>query len=168
MLSTSDLPSAEQSSLSPVVLDSKDYEILRLLQENAKSTVREIAAKVHLSPTPVHDRIKRLETSGVIKQYAALLDHRLVQKGIMVICYVSLKEHTKKAGGRFIGAIMEMKAIIECYNISGEFDFMLKIVAESMEGYHSFYVNELSEIKGIRYMQSIFVMNVIKDTHQII
>ncbi|MDJ1502395.1 Lrp/AsnC family transcriptional regulator [Xanthocytophaga agilis] len=168
MSSTYNTTLAEHMSNPALVLDSKDYEILRLLQENAKSTVREIAAKVHLSTTPVHDRIKRMENNGVIKQYAALVDRRLVRKGIMVICYVSLKEHTKKVGGRFIEAILQMRSVIECYTISGEFDFMLKIIAESMDDYHTFYINELSEIKGIRYMQSIFVMNVIKDTHQII
>jgi Lrp/AsnC family transcriptional regulator, leucine-responsive regulatory protein len=150
------------------MLDNKDIEILHLLQINAKLTVREIASKVHLSSTPVHERIKRMEKSGVIQQYAALVDHRLVNKGIMVICQISLKEHDKKTAQLFIDAILQFKEVIECYNISGEFDFMLKIVTESMDSYHQFFVNQLSEIKGIAQTKSIFVMNVVKQTHQIL
>lgn len=156
---------AESAGFSP---DDKDFAILRLLQQNARLTVREIAAKVHLSATPVHERIKRMEATGVIKQYATLLDHRKVKKSIMVICYVSLKEHSHKTGKTFIEAVTGFKEVLECYNISGQFDFMLKIVAESMEAYHDFYVNKLSEVKGISQMQSNFVMGILKDTHQLL
>jgi DNA-binding Lrp family transcriptional regulator len=158
----------EQPVLTTIALDEKDFAILRLLQQNAKLTVREIAASIHLSATPVHERIKRMEASGVIKQYATLIDHRKVKKGIMVICYVSLKEHGHKLGMAFINAVTEYKEVLECYNISGQFDFMLKIVSEDMETYHDFYVNKLSEIKGISHMQSIFVMGILKDTHQML
>ncbi len=74
-------------------LDEKDRLILKLLQQNAKITVREIAAQVHLSTTPVHDRIKRMEDTGVILQYATLVNHAKVRKGLMVICYISFKYH---------------------------------------------------------------------------
>ncbi len=73
-------------------LDEKDKAILRYIQSNAKATVREIAANVHLSATPVHERIKRMEEEGVILQYATLLDHSKINKGLMAICYISLKE----------------------------------------------------------------------------
>lgn len=158
----------EQAAVASIALDEKDLAILRLLQQNARLTVRDIAAQIHLSATPVHERIKRMEASGVIKQYAALVDHRKVKKGIMVICYVSLKEHSHKTGTVFINAVTGFKEVLECYNISGQFDFMLKIVAESMESYHEFYVNKLSEVKGISQMQSIFVMGILKDTHQLL
>src|SRR5436305_11626594 len=81
--------------------DDKDLAILKLLQENARMTVKEISAKVHLSTTPVHERIKRMEESGVIKQYATLVNYNKVKKGLMVICYVSLKHHSKSAGDTF-------------------------------------------------------------------
>lgn len=157
---------AEQNT--SVHLDKKDLEILRLLQRNAKFTVREIAEKISLSATPTHERIKRMETDGVIRQYAALLDHRLVKKGIMVICTVSLKDHDKKTAKGFIQAISGFPEVIECYNISGESDFLLKIVSESMETFHKFYVNKLSEVKGIGQTKSSFVMDVIKQTHEVV
>jgi DNA-binding Lrp family transcriptional regulator len=86
----------------------------------------------------------------------------------MVICHVSLREHDKKTAQGFVNGIVQFKEVIECYNISGDFDFMLKIVSESMESYHDFFINYLSEVKGIGQTKSIFVMDIIKDTHEVI
>lgn len=149
-------------------LDAKDLMILKLLQENARITVKEISEKIHLSTTPVHERIKRLEEVGVIKQYVTLVDPDKVQKGLMVICYVSLKQHSKEAGSKFIESIMQLNEVVECYNISGAFDFMLKIVAENMNAYYDFHVNKLGEIENMGNVQSVFVMGVIKQTHQLV
>jgi DNA-binding Lrp family transcriptional regulator len=151
-----------------VVLDSTDFKILKHLQQNARATVKEIATQVNLSTTPVHDRIKRMEQNGVIKQYATLLDHAKVKKGLMVICYISLKEHNKTAGARFIKAINSLPEVVECYNISGSFDFMLKVVEENMDSYYDFHVNRLSLIENVGNIQSVFVMGVIKQTHQLV
>src|SRR6266702_2725312 len=126
-------PEKENSAENPVILDEKDRAILRLLQADAKITVREIAARVHLSTTPVHERIKRMEDTGVILQYATLVNHAKVKKGLMAICYVSLKEHNKKSGAKFIKTIHELEEVIECLIISGEFDFMLKVAVENMD-----------------------------------
>src|SRR6185437_11349210 len=101
--------------------DKKDLSILRLLQENARITVKEISEKIHLSTTPVHERIKRMEESGIIKQYATLVDNAKVKKGLTVICYVSLKQHGKNAGMKFIQTINDLNEVIECFSISGEF-----------------------------------------------
>ncbi|MBG9377834.1 Lrp/AsnC family transcriptional regulator [Panacibacter sp. DH6] len=158
----------EQVHSSNITLDSKDLAILIILQQNARATVKEISEKIHLSTTPVHERIKRMEESGVIRQYATLLDHAKVKKGLMVICYVSLKQHNKNAGARFIKAIHEMNEVIECYNISGQFDFMLKVVAENMDAYYDFHVNKLSQSDNIGQVQSVFVMGIVKQTHQLI
>lgn len=148
----------------PSAWDEKDLAILRLLQENAKMTIREIARKVHLSATPVHERIKRMEECGVIRKYVALVDYSKVNKGLLVICYVSLKEHNKRSGSKFIQAVLNLPEVIECYNISGEFDFMLKVVADNMDRFYDFHVNKLGPIENMGHVQSIFVMGVIKQT----
>ena len=158
----------EQAQTLSISLDKTDLAILRILQENARATVREIAEKVLLSTTPVHERIKQLEHTGVIKQYATLVDHAKVKKGLMVICYVSLKEHSKNAGMKFIKSINALNEVIECYNISGEFDFMIKVVEENMDKYYDFHVNRLSQIENMGNVQSVFVMGVIKQTHQLV
>ena len=150
------------------LLDDKDIAILRLLQENARITVREISAAVHLSTTPVHERIRRMEASGVIRQYATLLDHTKIKRGLTVICYVSLKQHNKAAGAKFIKAIHGMQEVTECYNISGDFDFMLKVMVENMDSYYHFHVNKLSEAENIAHVQSVFVMGIVKQTHRLV
>ncbi|MEO6814796.1 MAG: Lrp/AsnC family transcriptional regulator [Ginsengibacter sp.] len=150
------------------VPDSRDLSILKLLQQNARATVKEIAEEVHLSTTPVHERIKRMEQAGIIKQYVALVDHAKVKKGLTVICYVSLKQHGKNAGARFIKTIQELNEVIECFSISGEFDFMLKVVCEDMNEYYDFHVNKLSEIENVGHVQSVFVMGIIKETHKVV
>ncbi len=149
-------------------LDDKDKAILKLLQLNAKATVSDIANKVHLSTTPTFDRIKRLEQQGIIKQYATLLDNTKIKRGLMVICYVSLKEHNKNAGTKFIKSILDMTEVVECYSISGEFDFMLKVLAENMETYYNFHVNKLSQADNVGHIQSIFVMGTVKETHVVL
>jgi DNA-binding Lrp family transcriptional regulator len=158
----------EQTAITIPALDKNDLAILKLLQQNARITVKEISQKIHLSTTPVHERIKRLEQTGVITQYATLVNAAKVKKGLMVICYVSLKEHNKNAGLKFIKAINELHEVIACYNISGEFDFMLKVVEENMDSYYDFHVNRLSQIENMGNVQSIFVMGIIKETHQLV
>ena len=150
------------------LLDSKDLDILKLLQQNARITIKEISDKIHLSTTPVHERIRRMEENGVIRQYVALLDPAKMKKALMVICYVSLKQHGKNAGAKFIKAIMGMPEVLECLTISGQFDFMLKVVAENMDAYYDFHVNKLSETENVGNVQSVFVMGVVKQTHQLV
>ena len=153
----------KEQAPSPILpLDEKDKAILRYLQFNAKATVREIASNVHLSTTPVHERIKRMEDEGVIVEYATILNHSRINKGLLAICYISLKEHNKKSGGKFIKTIQEMPEVIEFYIISGAFDFMIKVAAESMDDYYNFHVNKLGQVENIAQVQSTFIMGVIK------
>lgn len=158
------MPKTEKTTKEPALLDQTDLAILRLLQQNARMTVKEIAEQVHLSTTPVHERIRRLEQGGIIKRYTALVDPVRVKKGLMVIVYVSLRTHSKTAGSKFIRHIHELPEVIECYNISGEFDFMLKVVAENMDAYYDFHVNKLSQSENIGNVQSMFVMGVLKES----
>lgn len=158
----------KDESTTTVALDQKDLAILKLLQHNARMTIKEISDKVNLSTTPVYERIKWMEETGVIKQYATLVDPAKLNKHLMVIVYVSLKQHNKIAGSKFVKAINEMNEVLECYSISGEFDFMLKIVAEGMDAYYNFHVNRLSEMENIGNVQSVFVMGVVKQTHILI
>jgi DNA-binding Lrp family transcriptional regulator len=164
------MPKATQKDESPVheKLDQKDLAILKLLQQNARITVKEISDKVHLSTTPVYERIKWMEESGVIKQYATLVDPARLNKRLMVIVYVSLKQHNKMAGSKFVKTIESMNEVLECYSISGEFDFMLKVVVEDMNAYYDFHVNRLSEMENIGNVQSVFVMGVVKQTHVLV
>lgn len=158
----------EQEGKGAFTPDAKDLEILRLLEQDAKLSVREIASKIHLSPTPTHERIKRLEQAGIIKEYVAVLDRKKIDKGLLVLCMVALRVHNKQSAGKFIAEVAQLPAVIEFHNISGDFDFVLKIVAADMDDFHDFFVNRLSEIAGIGQTKSIFVMNTIKESHQLL
>lgn len=158
----------EKATTPAATPDVKDVEILKMLQQNARITVKEIADNIHLSTTPVHERIKRLEQSGIITRYAAMLDAAKLGKKLMVICHVSLREHNKIAGSKFIRSILAMPEVLECYSISGEFDFLLKVLTEDMETYYDFHVNKLSQVENVGHVQSTFVMGVVKQTHEIL
>lgn len=149
-------------------LDSIDLAILRELQESARITIQALSEKVHLSTTPVHERVRRLERSGVIKQYVALLDGSKVGRNLTVICHVSLSQHSKSAGSKFIKAILEMEEVLECLTVSGQFDFLLKVVTADMNAYYDFHVNKLSALENVGSVQSEFVMGVVKDTHRLV
>lgn len=144
-------------------LDEKDMAILKLLQENAKITIREIADKIHLSTTPVHERIRKMEQNGTIEKYTTLLNRKKIGKGLLVICYVSLREHSKAEGVKFISLIEHMNEVIECYSISGEFDFLLKVAVQDMDAYYDFHINKLGQTENVGHVQSVFVMGVVKE-----
>ncbi len=146
-----------------VKLDDTDRDILRFLQQDAKLTTKELASRLNLSPTPVYERIRRLENEGVIKKYVALVDREKVGRGLMVLCNIRLKEHAKEAGAKFVKAIIEMIEVTECLNISGDYDFLIKVVVRDMREYQSFIMNKLASLDNIGSTQSIFVMGEIKN-----
>ena len=143
-------------------LDKTDIQILKILQENGRITVRELSQKVHLSPTPVFDRMRRLESSGVIKQYAAVLDAAKLGRGFTVFCSVRLRRMGKEIANDFVERIKDIPEVAECYNISGEYDYLLKIYAPDMQYYNEFIITVLGTIESLGSIQSSFVMNPIK------
>lgn len=149
-------------------LDDKDILILQALQENGRLSIREVAARVNLSPTPTQERIRRLEKEGVIMHYGATLNPRKINKEVVVLCQVTLREHTKQAADEFRAHIVPLKEIVECYNIAGDYDYMLKIVTESIESYHIFLNHKLSEVPYIAQKNSIFVLDILKQSNQLL
>jgi Lrp/AsnC family leucine-responsive transcriptional regulator len=143
--------------------DKTDKDILKFLQEDAKLTTKELAGRLNLSPTPVYERIKRLESEGVITNYVAVVNREKVGKDLMVLCNIRLKEHEKKAGARFVQQITELSEVVECLNISGDYDFLIKVVVSDMREYQSFIMNKLASLENIGSTQSIFVMGEIKN-----
>ena len=143
-------------------LDKTDLEILKHLQENSNINTKDLASKLFLTVTPVYERIKRLERDGYITKYVALLDKKKMNRGMTVFCNVRLKEHAKNVGSNFVKDIVALPEIIECYNIAGDYDFMLKILVRDMDSYQDFVMNKLSTIENIGNTNSIFVMGEIK------
>ncbi len=151
--------------MNETVLDNIDLQILRALQENARLTTKELSARVHLSTTPVFERMKRLEREGFIQQYVAVLDAEKLGRGFTVFCSVKLKQMTRSVARNFISVIKDIPQVAECYNISGEYDYLLKIQAPDMKYYNEFIINVLGNIDAIGSILSSFVMDEIKNTH---
>ncbi|GEN69564.1 MULTISPECIES: Lrp/AsnC family transcriptional regulator [Chryseobacterium] len=146
-------------------LDTKDIQLLRLLQKNAKLTVKELAKEVNLSPSPVFERVKRLEQEGYVKKYAAVLDPDKLNRGFTVFCQIKLKIHDRSVGYDFVNEIMDIEEVAECYNISGDFDFLLKVQVRDMKHYQDFVFNTLGSVDSIGSTHSTFVMAEVKNTH---
>ncbi|MBQ8421206.1 MAG: Lrp/AsnC family transcriptional regulator [Bacteroidales bacterium] len=148
-------------------LDRTDIQILRELQKDAKLTTKELAAKVNLSPSPVFERQKRLEREGYIKRYVALVDSRKVGNGIMVLCNVRLKHHSKEFSRQFTSVISEIDEVVECFNTSGDYDYMLKIYARDMPHYQDFVLGTLGDLDCIGSLHSIFVIGEVKNSYAV-
>lgn len=143
-------------------LDKTDLDILRILQQDGRITVKELSRKVHLSPTPVFDRIRRLEENGIIERYSAVLNAAKLGQGFIVFCSVKLRRMSKDIAHDFVERIQSIPQVAECYNISGEYDYLLKIYAPDMQYYNEFIINVLGTIESLGSIQSSFVMNPIK------
>lgn len=143
-------------------LDPIDRSILKLLQEDAFLTTKELAAQVNMSTTPVFERVKRLERDGYILRYTALLDRRKVGLPMLVFCDVSLKEHNRDYLLRFEQEVAGLPEVLECHHTAGAFDYLLKVVVSDMEGYQQFLKDKLAALENIGRVQSHFVMTEVK------
>ncbi|MFC2148027.1 Lrp/AsnC family transcriptional regulator [Bacteroidota bacterium] len=145
-----------------IKIDAKDREVLALLQEDSKRTTKEYANRLGLSTTAVYERIKRLEKTAVITRYVALVDKNKVNKAFMVLCHVKLIQHIKEYVLQFEREVVQLEEVSECYHISGDYDYILKVNVSDMEAYREFMVTKLTAIKNIGSTQSSFVINEVK------
>ena len=146
-------------------LDETDRKILRILQRNSDLTVKELAAKLHLSTSPTFERQKRLERDGYIERYMAVVNPHKVGNGIMVLCNIRLKQHSQELLQEFMNVVQNLEEITERYNTSGDYDFLIKVYAHDMKSYQQFMLNTLGTINCIGSLHSIFVIDETKNTH---
>ncbi|HAM97616.1 MAG TPA: AsnC family transcriptional regulator [Marinilabiliales bacterium] len=140
-------------------LDAIDKKILKVLQENGRVTTKELAAKIHLSNTPVYERVKKLEKSGVIRKYKAEIDPEKIGKGTIVFIMASMNKHTKDVVENFKKQLMSFPEVMEFYYISGNHDVMLKVMVADMHEYKTFIEEKLSNVENIYQFQSIFAIS---------
>lgn len=148
-------------------LDNIDLKILEQLQEDSSLTNKELAVAIHLSPTPTFERVKRLEREGYIKRYAAVLDAEKLSCGFVAFCFLKMKQHTHENALRIMEAVQDIPEIGECYNISGDYDFLLKIYAKDMKSYQKFLLRILGDLDCIGSLSSSFVLGEVKSAHAI-
>ncbi len=148
-------------------LDKTDIKILEILQNNGRITNAQLAAEIGISPPGMLDRVKRLETAGVIQKYVALVNPTKVGKGIMATVLVSLAVHQIPSLDRFTEEINRLDDVLECYHITGEDDFLLKIAVADIQAYENFVINKLTKIKGINKIKTSFILSTVKYNTQI-
>ena len=149
------------------ILDETDLQILKTLQKNAKLTTKELADAVHLTPTPVFERQKRLEKKGYIKKFVAILDPEKLNQGLLVFCKVKLKQINREIAESFVRRILRIPEVIECYNTSGSYDYLLKVRARDMKEYQEFVITKLGDIDTVGSIESTFVMSEVKQNYGI-
>jgi Lrp/AsnC family transcriptional regulator, leucine-responsive regulatory protein len=157
----------EQPAGATLELDTVDIRILNLLQSDARLSVRQLAKKINLSTTPVHERLRRLESSGVIDHYGAVINTARIGSFIAFFVNITLKEHSTRQGGEFIGQITAFPEVVEFHVIGGEHDFMIKVIVPDMTAYRRFFIEQLGNIPNIARLQSIIVLDTVKKDNKI-
>ncbi len=147
-----------------MALDGIDRKLLMLLQEDTKKTHKALSLHLDLSVTAVYERIKKLERQGVIKRYVALIDAEKVAKNFIVLCHVRLVQHSKEFLTRFEREVLQLSEVLECYHVSGDYDYILKVQVKDMQEYRDFIVTKLTALRHIGNTHSTFVIDEVKHT----
>lgn len=150
-----------------LTLDETDILILRELQDDGHLTIKELSQRVHLSVSPVYERVRRLEREGFIKRYVAVLDPEKLDCGFLAFCYLKMKQHSHENAVQIMERVQNIPEIAECYNISGDFDFLLKIYVRNMKQYQEFVMRILGDIPAIGSLNSSFVLGEVKNSHRL-
>ncbi|WP_335965374.1 Lrp/AsnC family transcriptional regulator [Galbibacter sp. PAP.153] len=145
-------------------LDTIDKKLLELLQNDAKQTTKALSLQLNLSKTAVYERIRKLEKEGVIKGYTALLDKKKIDKAFAVFCHVRLTQHTKEHVVGFENDVIRLEEVLECYHVSGDYDYILKVNVADMQAYRNFMTSKLTSLKHIGSTHSIFMIEEVKNT----
>lgn len=146
-------------------LDDIDIKILRQLQRDSHLTVKELAARINLSTSPTFERQKRLEREGYIERYVAVVNPEKVGNRIVVFCNIRLKQHSQRLIQELMDAVQRIDEITECYNTSGDFDFVIKVYARDMKAYQDFMLNTIGTLECVGSLHSVFIIGEIKNSH---
>lgn len=146
------------------MVDVKDKKLLVLLQNDAKKTTKQLAHELDLSVTAVFERIKKLEKQYIIKKYVALINPEKIQKNFIVLCHVKLVQHKKEYISQFEKEITQFPEVLECFHVSGDYDYILKICVRDIQEYREFMVSKLTNLQHIASTQSSFMIKEVKNS----
>tara|TARA_B100000965_G_scaffold399484_1_gene419530 strand:+ start:26 stop:490 length:465 start_codon:yes stop_codon:yes gene_type:complete len=149
-------------------IDDIDAKLLSLLQQDGRQTIKELAAQLEMSTTPIFERIKKLEKAGIIDHYAAVLNPDKLGKKLYAFAHISLKDHSKKLVNEFTQQIIEVPQVMECHYVTGDSDFILKILLDDMEKYREFVMNSLFEMSNIAKVETFLSLSVSKQSNVIV
>ena len=145
-------------------MDAIDKKLLGLLQEDTKKTTKELSMVLNLSVTAVYERIKKLEREGVISKYVAILDRNKVEKAFVVFCHIKLIQHTKDLIHTFESEVIKLVEVLECFHVSGDYDYILKVHVKDMDEFREFMVTKLTGLKHIGSTHSSFMIGEVKNS----
>ncbi len=148
-------------------LDPTDRKILEILQANSNITNAQLSQEIGLSPAPTLERVKKLENSGIIKSYHAVVDMAAVGLGVSTFVMVSLKGHNKENIAKFVSAIQTIEEVVECHHVTGQADFILKIVASDIPAYQNLMLEKVTTIEVVDNMQSTIILSTFKDSKSV-
>lgn len=151
-----------------MALDDTDKKLLIFLQQDSKQTTKELSYKLGLSVTAVYERIRKLENNGVIAKYVAILDRHKIDRNFIVLCHVKLTQHKKEYVLQFEREVMNLDEVSECFHVSGDYDYILKIAVKDMEDYRNFMLSKLTTLQHIASTHSSFMISEVKNTTAIV
>ena len=143
-------------------IDKKDESILKILQNDSRTTNQQLSEKIGMSASPCWRRVKRLEDEKVIRGYGVLLDRRKLGLGVMVFIRVSIDRHSEAEALKFEEEVMQLDDVVACYSIGGDADFLLQVVSYDLDTYAEFSMSIIRRLPGIKEMQSMFTLKEIK------
>lgn len=143
-------------------LDKTDKRILQILQGNARITNKELSSQLGLSPPPTLERVKKLENAGYIKGYTAILDPEMIELGTTMMVSVTLHQHSQKSIDEFHRAVANLTEVMECYHVTGEDDFLLKVVCKDIKEYENFVREKLAKLNSLGKIKSSVVLSTVK------
>jgi Lrp/AsnC family leucine-responsive transcriptional regulator len=146
------------------MLDATDKKLVNLLQNDSKQTTKQLSLQLHLSVTAVYERIKKLENQNVIQKYVAIVNKNKIDKSFLVFCHIKITQHTKEYVTTFEREILKLHEVSECFHVSGDYDYILKIYVKDMDEYRDFMVTKLTAIKYIGSTHSSFSIEQVKNT----
>lgn len=144
--------------------DAIDKKLLELLQINSKRTNQELSSELNLPITAIYERIKKLENNKVIDKYVALINKEKIDKAFVAFCHIKLMQHSQEFVTKFEKEVVEFDEVVECYHISGDYDYLLKVHVSDMEEFRDFMVKKLATISHIGSTHSMFMINDVKHT----
>ena len=145
-------------------IDNTDKKLINLLQKNSKQTTKQLALQLNLSVTAVYERIKKLEKEEVVQKYVAIINKNKIEKSFLVFCHLKLIQHSIDYVTTFEREILKLEEVSECFHVSGDYDYILKIYVKDMDEYRQFMVTKLTAVKYIGSTHSTFAIEEVKNT----
>ena len=151
----------------PYILDKIDSKILAILQKNSNRTTKSIANELGMTTSPIFERIKKLEKEGYIEKYVAVLNNKKIGLKLIVFIGITLQGHTRSYLEKFVKEINNFPEVVECHRVSGNFDYLLKLVVADIEAYETFIISKLTLLPYLGNVQSLITLSTGKETNEI-